>query len=196
MNPKPTIVLASSSASRQAQLKRLGLQFDVLAPDIDETPQRAENATQLVLRLSEQKAHKVMSAYPQALIIAGDQTAEFEGKFLTKPGGRDKAIEQLSRLQGHTVTFVSGLCITNAQNGRSLSSCVECVVKFRQLSATQIENYVDRDKPYYAAGSFKAESAGIALFEYMRSDDPSAITGMPLITLVSLLEAHGYNLFC
>ena len=196
MANKRPIILASSSESRRRQLARLGIEFDVASPDIDETPRAGEYASQLVTRLSEEKARKVASSHPSALIIGGDQTAEVDGEFLNKPGSRPNAISQLTNLSGRVVTFVSGLCVLDSHTGQAPTSTVECTVKFRPLSATQIENYVDYDEPFQSAGSFKAEQAGIGLFEYMRSDDPSAITGMPLIALVSLLEAHGYQLFC
>ena len=195
MAHKRSIVLASSSHSRRAQLGRLGLDFEAISPDIDETPLPAETAQQLVQRLSESKARKVAISCPRALIIAGDQTAAHGGGFLTKPGSRQKAIEQLSELSGKELTFLSGISVLDGASGRIESAVVACEVKFRRLSARQIQRYVDLDEPFHAAGSFKAESAGIGLFEYMRSSDPSAITGMPLIMLVSLLEKHGYQLF-
>ena len=195
MATKRPIILASSSQSRRKQLSRLGIEFDIAKPEIDEKPHAGENATRLVTRLSEEKAQKVALSRPTGLIIGGDQTAEFDGEFLSKPGSRANAIAQLSRLSGRVVTFVSGLCVLDAYSGRATTTAIECTVKFRALSTEQVENYIDYDEPFQSAGSFKAEQAGIGLFEYMRSDDPSAITGMPLIALVSLLEKHGYRLF-
>lgn len=192
--PKP-IVLASSSDSRKKQLRRLDLPFQTMSPDIDETPLDNEDADTLVHRLTIAKSRAVAPNFPAALIISGDQTASFEGDFLNKPGTRDRAIEQLSRLQGNRVEFISGLCVLDSTSGVSTYRAVHCDVKFRRLSSRQIETYIDLDTPFFCAGSFKCEAAGIALFEYIKSDDPSAITGMPLITLVSMLGEYGVCLF-
>ena len=193
-SPRP-LVLASSSSSRRAQLRRLGIEFQTADPDIDETPLQNENSRQLVTRLAEEKARKIAPGFPSALVIGGDQSAEIDGEFLTKPGSRQNAVAQLAKLQGREVRFISGLCVLDSQRMHAETAVVECTVKFRKLSSRQIERYIDFDKPLQAAGSFRAESAGIALFEYINSSDPSAITGMPLITLVSLLESHAYRLF-
>ncbi|MEM7466051.1 MAG: Maf family nucleotide pyrophosphatase [Pseudomonadota bacterium] len=189
------LVLASSSQSRQQQLHRLGVEFESLSPNINETPLAGETARALVLRLSEAKARAVAPKFPDSLIIAGDQTAEIDGVFLEKPGNVDAALEQLSGLQGREVEFVSGICVLDASEDRLAIDAVTCTVKFRQLSRAQIAHYVSLDEPIHAAGSFKAESAGIGLFEFMRSSDPSAITGMPLICLVDLLLQHHYEIF-
>ncbi len=186
LNQRKSLVLASSSESRKKQLKRLGLAFQTVSPDIDETPRANEDADSLVRRLSIAKALTVAPSFCDELIISGDQTASFRGDFLNKPGTRDKAIEQLSSLQGQRVEFISGLCVLNVADKEPMYRAAYSDVKFRQLSPRQIETYVDLDTPLFCAGSFKCESAGIALFEYIKSDDPSAITGMPLITLVSL----------
>lgn len=194
-NNQKSLVLASSSESRRKQLSRLGISFRTQAPEIDETPEVGEDAESLVRRLSVAKAQAVAPHFPGALIISGDQTASFQGHFLNKPGSRERAIDQLARLQGQRIEFVSGLCVLDTESGQSNYRAAHCEVKFRCLSGAQIETYIDLDKPFFSAGSFKAEAAGIALFEYMKSDDPSAITGMPLIALVSLLAERGISVF-
>lgn len=195
MPPDRTLVLASSSASRQTQLSRLGLSFKCSPPNIDETPLAHESAQELVLRLSEQKAAAVADKFPDALIIAGDQTAVLDGNYVNKPGSQAGAVEQLLLLQGRSVIFTSGLCVLDSRRSEFQSVAVNCEVQFRQLTVNEIETYVALDDPIHCAGSFKCESLGIALFEYVKSDDPSAITGMPLIALVSLLAKHGYKIF-
>ena len=189
------IVLASSSSSRRQQLARLNLEFLSVAPNIDESPLPAESAEQLVTRLSIAKAHKIAENHTSALIIAGDQTAMIDGGFLSKPGTVPEAVSQLTRLEGREVCFYSGLSVVDSETLRTEVLVSICEVKFRRLSQKQIRRYVELDQPLHSAGSFKAESAGIGLFEYMRADDPSAITGMPLIALTTLLRGHGFELF-
>jgi len=189
------LILASSSSSRREQLQRLGLRFKCHSPDIDESPLESESPAELIRRLSIAKARAVAPHHPDSLIISGDQTAMVDGDFINKPGNRDLAVAQLYALQGRETEFLSGLCVQNSSSGDIAYQSVECHVRFRRLSLLQVENYVDTDKPFHCAGSFKCEAAGIGLFEYIRSDDPSAITGMPLIAAVSLLAEHGFELF-
>ena len=71
---------------------------------------------------------------------------------------------------------------------------VPCYVKFRSLSDQQIENYLNKEKPYHCAGSAKSEGLGIALIERMKGDDPNALIGLPLIALVEMLTNEGVEI--
>lgn len=189
--PVPALVLASSSPSRSALLTRLGLPFSVAVPDVDERQRPGEDPQTLVRRLAEAKARAVAPAYPQALIIGSDQVAYSEGTILTKPGNRDRAIAQLEGTAGRSVCFYTGLCLLDAALGRSWVDCVPFQVHFRPLTRAQIEAYVDREAPWGCAGSFKSEGLGIALFQRLEGDDPTALIGLPLIRLVAMLAQAG-----
>ena len=188
---QPALVLASTSPFRRELLARLGLPFRTASPDVDESHRRDEQAEQLVLRLAEAKARAVAAQYPAALIIGSDQVAELDGELLGKPGGRERAIEQLSRASGRTVVFHTGLCLLGAADGRAQLACEPFRVRFRTLTRAQIEAYVDREQPFGCAGSFKSEGLGIALFERLEGSDPNALIGLPLIRLVDMLAAAG-----
>jgi MAF protein len=189
----PTLVLASTSPFRQALLTRLGLPFITASPDVDEAPRPGESADRLVLRLAEAKARAVADAHPDALIIGSDQVAGLGGAILGKPGGRERAIEQLTRASGRTVVFRTGLCLLNAARGRAQCACELFKVHFRALTPAQIAAYVDREQPFGCAGSFKSEGLGITLFERMEGTDPNALIGLPLIRLVDMLAAEGVD---
>lgn len=190
-NPHPRIILASSSESRKMLLTRLLNEFECISPDIDETPLANENYIDLALRLSQQKSLAVQATTPDAIIIAGDQTAECQDQQLHKPLTEDKAVEQLLFCSGKTVTFNSGLCVSLYE--QHLLSCTSFTVKFRELTFTEIENYLRRDQPLWSAGSFKAESLGISLFETMNGNDFTALIGLPLIQLNKDLTKLGIN---
>ncbi len=192
--PHPQIVLASTSKYRRALLERLGLSIVTAPPQVDEAPRPGEPARVLVERLAEAKARAVAADYPQALIIGSDQVAVIDDRILGKPGGRDAAIEQLGRASGKAVVFYTGLCLLNAATGRVRTLCEPFRVYFRHLTPAQIAGYVDREQPFDCAGSFKSEGLGIALFERLGGDDPSALVGLPLIRLVGLLEAEGVDI--
>ncbi len=185
------IVLASTSPFRRELLGKLGLDFDTASPDIDESPRTGESAVELVQRLAEAKAHAVADSHRDALIVGSDQVATLDGDILGKPGNRARAIEQLTRASGRTVTFQTGLCLFNAATGRGRSLCEPFQVRFRTLAPEQICAYLDREQPYGCAGSFKSEGLGIALFERLDGADPNTLIGLPLIRLIDLLAAEG-----
>ncbi len=193
----PQLVLASSSPFRRELLARLGLPFITAAPEVDESHGPGEKAEQLVLRLAEAKARAVSVRYPDALIIGSDQVAALgppgPDRILGKPGTRERAIAQLSEASGCRVVFHTGLCLLRAADGHVQLSCEPFAVRFRTLTRTQIEAYVDREQPLSCAGSFKSEGLGIALFERLEGADPNALIGLPLIRLVDMLAAAGVD---
>lgn len=194
MNAQKAIILASSSPYRRELLERFGLPFIAESPDIDESPHSEESPRELVMRLAESKARALAQRYPAALIIGSDQVAVLGDRILGKPGNRENAIAQLSQCNGKRLVFHTGLCLLDAATGKAQVDDVLFEVKFRTLTAGQIERYVDADQPYHSAGSFKAESLGITLFEYLHGDDPNALIGLPLIRLTQMLANTGVDL--
>lgn len=187
------LVLASTSPYRRELLGRLGLPFVVANPDTDETALAGETPTATALRLSEAKARAVANQHPGALIIGSDQVAEMDGRIFGKPGTHDKAVEQLRALSGKTVNFFTGLCVLDAATGKAELCGVPTLVGFRELSDTEIANYLRREPAYNCAGSAKSEGLGIALLTRIHGDDPNALVGLPLIALCELLRKHGMN---
>jgi MAF protein len=187
------LVLASSSPYRSALLGRLGLPFETAVPQVDESRRPGEPPQVLVLRLAEAKARAVARERPDALIIGSDQVASIDDQILGKPGNRARAVAQLEHASGRCVVFQTGLCLLNAVTGRTQTLVEPFRVHFRPLTRARIEAYLDREAPYNCAGSFKSEGLGIALFERLEGDDPSALIGLPLIRLVTLLESEGLD---
>lgn len=192
-NTTAKLILASSSPYRKAVLEKLGLPFAAKSPDIDESPLPDEPPARSAARLAELKCRALQEKYPNHLIIGSDQVAMLDAKQLIKPGNRANAIKQLREASGRLVVFYTGICLLDAVSGRGETEVDRCTVRFRKLSDTQIENYVDRDQPFDCAGSFKSESLGIALFERIEGDDPNALIGLPLIRLIGLLKKYGVN---
>lgn len=186
-----SLVLASTSPFRKSLLERLGIPFETYAPHVDETPLLQESPAALVIRLAELKARAAQSTYPNALIIGSDQVAVNDGIILGKPQTHEQAIQQLIAVSGKSVDFLTGLCLFNTVTHSAQIDMVRFSVTFRQLTLSQIENYLHREKPYHCAGSFKSEGLGIALLENMRGNDPTALIGLPLIRLVQMLETEG-----
>lgn len=187
------LVLASSSPYRKSVLAKLGIDFTVESPGVDESIHNGESPEQLVQRLAQDKARAVLEEYPRALIVGCDQVAVLNGQIIGKPGNRDNAIEQLSAESGQRVEFFIGLCLFNSETGNLQLSCENFAVLFRTLSQQQIEYYVDKDQPYHCAGSFRSEGLGMALFTKLIGDDYNTLLGLPLIKLVSMLECEGLS---
>lgn len=185
------LILASSSPYRKELLHRLGLPFITITPQADETPLPGESPEALVARLASAKAHAVAHQHPDALIIGSDQVAVLEDQILGKPGNHDNAVAQLGNASGKRVEFLTGLCLLNGATRRMQVNVIPFAVMFRVLSAAQIDNYLRREQPYNCAGSFKSEGLGIALFDKLEGEDPTALVGLPLISLVQMLEHEG-----
>jgi len=188
------LLLASSSPYRRELLSRLHIPFDWQAPDVDEDALARETPQQLALRLSSSKARALVASHGEHLIIGSDQVASCRGKSINKPGDYTNAFKQLQDLSGQRVDFYTGLCVLNSVSGRSSVDTVITEVVFRQLSDTDIDNYLRCEQPYDCAGSFKAEGLGISLFERISSDDNTAIIGLPLIRLRQILEEFDYQI--
>ena len=185
------LVLASASPYRRTLLDRLGLPFEVMPANIDESALPNESPRASALRLAEAKARAVAALRSQALVIGSDQVADLDGRHLGKPGVHDAAVAQLRALSGRTVTFHTGVAVCDSGSGRCRAALVDVVSTFRMLSDNDIDDYLRRERPYDCAGAVKSERLGIALFERIVSDDPTALIGLPLIALIDLLRAEG-----
>jgi len=190
---KRNIVLGSTSPFRKSLLEKLNINFDCAKPNVDETAQLNESPIALVERLAIAKAKAVAKQFSNALIIGSDQVALCEGEILGKPHTFENAVKQLEKFSGKCVTFYTGLCVYNSDE-QSIHSLVEPFhVHFKILSQQEIESYITVEQPLNCAGSFKSEGLGICLFEKLEGDDPNSLVGLPLIKLVELLKAHGFD---
>ncbi|MBK6403170.1 MAG: septum formation inhibitor Maf [Rhodocyclaceae bacterium] len=190
----PTIVLASTSPFRRELLGRLGLPFEAVAPDVDESSLVGESPVATAERLSVAKARAVTHRHPEALIIGSDQVAYLGESRFGKPATRQNAIAQLRAMSGKAVIFHTGLCLLNAATGRLHLRGVPTEVRFRELADAEILRYQDKENALNCAGSARSEGLGISLLEYMRGDDPNALVGLPLIALCEMLRAEGVQL--
>lgn len=182
------LILASSSSYRRSLLTQLGLIFESISPEVDETPKTNESAADLVERLAETKAGRILDMHPDCLVIGSDQVADLDGVILGKPRNTDRAAAQLRACSGKTVRFYTAIALLSSQ--RRQVEVVSTDVKFRLLTDNQIHAYIKKEEPLDCAGSFKCEGLGIALFESIISTDPSALIGLPLISVTRMLAAE------
>ncbi len=192
MNPPP-LILASTSRYRRELLLRLNLPFDVVAPDVDESPLPGERPAHLAQRLAMAKAQTVSIQYPNAIVIGSDQVADLEGEPIGKPGTHKNAVLQLQRMRGKRVIFQTAVAVVHANGGYAKGLLASVGVSFRNLTEAEIEHYLRLEQPYDCAGSAKCETLGIALLEAIDSDDPTALVGLPLIRTCQLLREAGLD---
>jgi len=198
VNRPPRLILASSSRYRRELLERLRIPFEVAVPDIDETPLAGETPPATALRLAQRKARAVAASLggtEAALVIGSDQVATFDNLQIGKPGTHEKALAQLQAMRGREVLFHSALCLFDSRTGDAPAIDVVTRVRFRNLPDAALDAYLRAETPYDVAGSAKSEGLGIALLEAIEADDPTALVGLPLIALSSMLLAAGYPMW-
>ena len=188
------LILGSTSRYRRELLERLNIRFDVVAPDVDETPLPNEAPGTLAERLALAKAKAVAAQFPHAIVIGSDQVADLNGQGLGKPGTHERAVVQLRQMRGQTVVFQTAVAVVCLESGFEQRSLAAVRVKFRDLTDDEIENYLQLEQPYDCAGSAKSEGLGIALLASIDSDDPTALIGLPLIRTCQMLRAAGIEL--
>lgn len=189
-SPQPQLILASTSVYRRELLERLRIPFEVISPKVDETPLPGERTLDLAMRLATAKAAAVSKAHPEAWVIGSDQVADLCGAAIGKPGNFERAMAQLQLMRGTSVVFQTALCLMKGDIQTTL--CVPTEVAFRKLSDEVLESYLLTEEPYDCAGSAKSEGLGISLLESIKSDDPTALIGLPLIALSGLLRDAGF----
>jgi septum formation protein len=194
-NPSaPAIVLASSSRYRRDLLNRFLDSYEVLDPEVDETNTRNLPPEELAQYLARRKAEAVAVNARNSLVIGADQLAVLDNDVLGKPGDHARAVEQLLAASGKAVTFLTAVCILDPVGRARYEHTDTTVVRFRQFDRRLAEAYLRHDEPYDCAGSFKIEGAGFVLFEAVRTDDPTALIGLPMIWVADRLLQLGYLL--
>ncbi len=188
------IVLGSSSPYRKTLLKKILSQFETFSPNIDESPLSGEAPDALIKRLALEKAKACAKQFPDALIVSSDQVSILGDQIRGKPDGFEGACQQLRESSGQTVTFLTSLCLYDART-REFDLATDIFhVHFRELSESEIQNYVEREQPFNCAGSFKSEGLGIALFRSLEGSDPNSLIGLPLIKLAEMLRLRSVKI--
>ncbi len=188
------LILASGSRYRAELLERLQLPFSIRIPGIDEKPAPEEAPAALAQRLAREKARAVAVTSPTAVVIGSDQVATCDGAVVGKPGTAERAVEQLLRFSGRDVRFETAVALQCLESGFLREVTVPTDVAFRTFGREEAIRYVELDRPLDCAGGFRAEAAGVVLMRHLRSDDPTAIVGLPLIALTGLLRQAGFML--
>lgn len=190
--PTPDLILASTSPYRRALLARLGVSFRCVAPPVDEEGLKDPTLAprDLAERLARAKAGGVARLEPEAVVIGSDQLIACEGRVFGKPGDARSASEQLLAMAGRPHDLITAVAVV--AGGRVVGHTDVTTLWMRPLTRVEVERYVSADRPFDCAGSYKLEERGITLFERVVSDDHTAVTGLPLIALTTILRGLGF----
>ncbi len=187
------LILASGSPYRKELLARLRLPFTVQAPNVDESPWAEESPSALARRLARAKADAVAAGSPRSIVLGSDQVATLDGKMpIGKPGSLENARRQLRAASGRTMYFHTAFALLSPDHP-AIEDCVAVAVEFRALDDAEIDRYLDLEQPLDCAGSAKCEGLGIALLRSIRTDDPTALIGLPMILVAEALRQVGMS---
>ena len=173
--------------------------FSCSAPGVDEARLAGEPPLLLAVRLARAKATAVALQHPDAWVIGSDQLAvrldPADGELiLGKPGTAANCVQQLRGCSAQPVAFLTAVAVVRHQDGAIHEFVDTTRVMFRALDDATIERYVALETPFDCAGGFKSEGLGITLCESIDSADPTALIGLPLIRLSSVLRSAGLEL--
>lgn len=188
------LILASTSPYRRGLLARLGLPFRCLAPRVDEDQLKQGDWTprQLAEHLALAKARSVAEVEPAATIIGSDQVVSFQDRIFGKPMSAPHAVEQLAAMSGQAHQLITAVAVWTQQHTYVHTDVT--TMHLRSLTRPELERYVAADQPLDCAGSYKLEERGITLFERIETEDYTAIMGLPLIAVTSLLRTLGASI--
>jgi septum formation protein len=188
------LILASTSPYRRSQVERLGVPFRSVAPPVDEDALKSEwggiDPRELAERLARAKAESIARSEPDAAVIGGDQLVAFDGSILGKPGTSERAVAQLFAMSGRSHDLITALAVIHGSHLYARTDVTRMTL--RPLTLEEIRRYVEADRPLDCAGSYRLEARGIALFERIASEDHSAIVGVPMIALTTILREIGF----
>lgn len=146
------IILASQSPRRKQLLEMAEIEFDIIAPATDELFPVEMDIRQAPTYIAQEKAEAIYNLHPERSILAADTVVILHNQLIGKPANRQEAIHILSQLSGQTHEVITGVCILHRQDKILFSSTT--AVEFHDLTAAQIEFYVDRYEPYDKAGGY------------------------------------------
>jgi septum formation protein len=186
----PSLILASRSPRRAELLQRLGLSFEVIPAEIDESYVDHEMPANHAERLSREKAFAVAVQRPDSLVIGSDTIVVLGNQVLGKPRSEDEAVEMLMRLAGREHHVFTGISVASGTRVRSDLERVR--VRFRGLDRRACEEYVATGEPMDKAGAYGIQGFGSALVEWIEGDY-FAVMGLPVVCTLKLLEGFGWR---
>lgn len=186
LNLSIPLILASSSPRRRELLQQLGLQFEIVSPDINEDVRENESAESYVQRLAIEKASVILAQYPQHLIISADTTVCCDGEIMGKAETLEQAVAMWSKLSGRWHDVLTGVCVTTQQQQRCC--VVSTKVQFQPLTAQQMQAYWATGEPLGKAGAYAIQGIASQFIPQIQGSYTNVV-GLPLHEVVMMLQA-------
>ena len=191
-NKKQKIILGSSSSHRKKLLDKYLENYQIIEPNIDENLEYFECNSKYSEELAKIKSHKIREKANGSIIITSDQIGVLDKKLLKKPLDHKNAIEQLLGYSNKQVTFYTSVCIYNQNSHIEYIHTDETLINFSKITYNLAEEYLTKDLPYNCCGSFKIEGRGLLLIDKIDTKDPTAVIGLPMIYILSILKELGH----
>jgi septum formation protein len=189
------IILASTSATRQAMLRNAGVSFESVGPEVDERALIAQNsewaAQDIALELASAKALDVSNRFPDAVVVGADQVLALGQVTYSKPRDIDECIKQLSELRAKSHRLISSVACARANQVLWTATDV-ATLQMRDFSHEFLHDYIARNNArcLMSVGGYQIEDLGLQLFERIEGNY-FTILGLPLLQLLSQLRKLG-----
>ena len=182
-NEARPLILASGSPRRRELLGRMGYEFQICSPDVDEHV--SGHARDIVRTLAVRKARAAAERFDRGVIIASDTLVSLDGAPLGKPADAADAKRMLRALSGRSHMVYTAVAV--AQNGHTDLRTVSTEVFFRPMCDAEIDRYVATGEPMDKAGAYGIQGLGSVYVEGIRGDYFN-VMGLPVSTLYTMLQ--------
>jgi MAF protein len=181
------LILASASPRRQELLRSVGLKFKTIPAHVNEDYIKGESPQQHVRRLAQEKAQLIARKYPRAWVLGADTIVVIDGLILGKPKNKTQAKEMLKKLSGSEHKVFTGFTVIQVASKVSHSDIVQSTVKFKKISAAELDWYIACDEPYDKAGGYAVQGKGAYFIKSIRGSYTNVI-GLPLCEVLETLK--------
>ncbi|HEX9874463.1 MAG TPA: Maf family nucleotide pyrophosphatase [Deferrimonas sp.] len=188
----PLLVLASASPRRRELLASVGLHFSVVASDAPEEEIPGETPQEHVIRLSKEKARQV-AGRPEVFgrwFIGSDTIVLRDETILGKPKDAEEAAAMLASLSGRSHRVLSGYAVFDRQTGSTVAGAVSTLVRFKELTESEITGYIATGEPFDKAGSYAIQGIGVFMVLSIEGSYTNVV-GLPLCEVIKVLERLG-----
>ena len=188
--PKPRLVLASESPRRRELLGLLGLPFEIVSSNVDETPLSGESDVEFVARAAREKGEHVAGRNPDAVVLSADTIVSLDGEILGKPNDTDHAARMLGMLSGRQHAVYTAVSTIHMATRTRYEGIEETRVWFSDLDREMIDTYILREEVLDKAGAYGIQGFASVFIPKIEGNYPN-VMGLPLPLIYDLLSRHG-----
>ena len=187
---RPKLILASKSPRRSDLLKQAGLTFSIIPSEFDESSVTMSDPESYVRTLAKSKATDISKKHPDSWVLGADTIVLIDDSILGKPGSKDEARSMLKQLSGKTHQVITGYCLCCQTQNDIISETVKTDVRFKTLSDTEIEWYIQTGEPFDKAGAYAIQGIGTFLVKSINGSYTNVV-GLPVCEVIEFLINEG-----